>query len=463
MIEKARSMYPVLLGKVLGDGLIGKTMRRSATASGWMTVSLFILTATRLLSNLVLARLLSPEAFGIVAAGTMIVMALNMLSDVGLGQSVVKSQRGEEKSFLDTLYSIQILRGLVIALCLVLAGIVIGYQRDAFPVGSTYTIPVTAWIIASLAVHQILFALLSPRFHLARRRLQHGKISTMEVAARFVDMPVMFLAAWLGAGPWALVLGQVANVLVLLIGSFTWLKGPKIGLSFNRDVAQEIFSYGKWLLVASVSTIAILRGDQFIFSAAFSVETFSLYIIAGIWVKATGTIINKIISSVAFAALSEVIRTAPAQTPRIYKRFRALSDIMAISAFVILMFGHEWFFNVFYPDDFASAARFVPFIAIALLFLPYHLLNQVSLAAGDSFNFMWIKVSAALGVVILVPYVLHQFGENAAVFTFSVIGAVTIVPSMLAARRHMKLDLATEIRLPVIIVLTSAWILTTHF
>ena len=78
--------------------------------------------AIRLLSTLLLTRLLEPEAFGLMTLAWVFLTALGMLSDIGTGPSVVRSPRGDQPEFLDTAWSIHAVRGLWIgAITLLLA------------------------------------------------------------------------------------------------------------------------------------------------------------------------------------------------------------------------------------------------------------------------------------------------------------------------------------------------------
>ncbi len=68
----------------------------------------------RLAGNLVLARLLFPEAFGLSALVGVFMVGLAMFSDVGIGPSVIRSHRGDDADFLNTAWTIQVIRGLVL-------------------------------------------------------------------------------------------------------------------------------------------------------------------------------------------------------------------------------------------------------------------------------------------------------------------------------------------------------------
>ena len=76
--------------------------------------------ALRLGGNLVLSRLLFPEAFGLSSLVSVFLVGLQLLSDVGLEPSVVQNERGDERRFLDTVWTIQAVRGALLALLAVL-------------------------------------------------------------------------------------------------------------------------------------------------------------------------------------------------------------------------------------------------------------------------------------------------------------------------------------------------------
>ena len=65
----------------------------------------------RLGSNLILTRLLVPEAFGTMALVNALVMGLTMFSDMGTGPAIQKCAHGDEPEFLDTVWSVQAIRG----------------------------------------------------------------------------------------------------------------------------------------------------------------------------------------------------------------------------------------------------------------------------------------------------------------------------------------------------------------
>jgi O-antigen/teichoic acid export membrane protein len=90
-----------------GSGLMGRALRGSALTAG----SFVIAQGLRLASNLVLTRLLFPEAFGLMALVSVVLVGLQMFSDTGVGPAISRSPRGDDPVFLDTAWTINVLRG----------------------------------------------------------------------------------------------------------------------------------------------------------------------------------------------------------------------------------------------------------------------------------------------------------------------------------------------------------------
>src|SRR4051812_14004421 len=89
---------------------------------GWTTLGYGGVQVLRLLNNVILTRLLAPPIFGIMALVNSIRTGVELLSDVGIVQNIVSNPRGAEPNFQDTAWTLQVTRGIFLAiLCLVLA------------------------------------------------------------------------------------------------------------------------------------------------------------------------------------------------------------------------------------------------------------------------------------------------------------------------------------------------------
>src|SRR5258708_13138289 len=83
--------------------------QRVMKAGVWSIAGYGINLAIRFGTNLLMTRVLAPEMFGVMAVASMIMVGLSMFSDIGLRQNVIQSSRGNDPSFLNTAWSMQII------------------------------------------------------------------------------------------------------------------------------------------------------------------------------------------------------------------------------------------------------------------------------------------------------------------------------------------------------------------
>jgi hypothetical protein len=84
---------------------------RAINATFWTIVQYGCGQGLRLVNSFILTRLLFPEAFGQMTLVTTLIVGITMLSDLGLGPSVIQSRRGDEPAFLNTAWTLQVMRG----------------------------------------------------------------------------------------------------------------------------------------------------------------------------------------------------------------------------------------------------------------------------------------------------------------------------------------------------------------
>ncbi|UCG33176.1 MAG: oligosaccharide flippase family protein, partial [Phycisphaerales bacterium] len=101
----------------------------------------------RLAGNLVLTRVLFPEAFGLMALVYVVLNGLEMFSDVGVQGSVIRDKRGDEPSFLNTAWTIGAVRGMALWLCASLL---------AWPAARLYGEPLLALMIPVAGLSSVL-------------------------------------------------------------------------------------------------------------------------------------------------------------------------------------------------------------------------------------------------------------------------------------------------------------------
>lgn len=172
-----------IMSRFRGTSLNARFMRSSMFTLGGYASGQFL----RLASNLILTRLLFPEAFGMMALVSVLMQGLAMFSDVGVGASIMQSKRGDDQKFLDTAWTIQVIRGTLLwaVACLM-----------AIPVANLYGEPLLAWILPCAGVTLFIAGFNPTRLETANRHLMVGRMTGIELGVQAITIVITVLLAW---------------------------------------------------------------------------------------------------------------------------------------------------------------------------------------------------------------------------------------------------------------------------
>ena len=174
-------------------------MARAARSTSWTVLGYGASQGIRLASNLILTRLLFPEAFGLMALIQVVIVGLMLFSDVGIAPSIAQSKRGDDPAFLDTAYSIQALRG--VALWLAACAL-------SYPVARFYETPELLTYLPLAALSLVIAGLNPTRIETAHRHLQMGRLTLLDLSSQVNGIALMNPGAWNRQPEAALVAGS---------------------------------------------------------------------------------------------------------------------------------------------------------------------------------------------------------------------------------------------------------------
>lgn len=375
---------------------LGARVHRGAS---WLILGYGAAQALRLASNLILARLLFPEAFGLMALITMVTIGLMLFSDIGLGPAIAQNRRGDDPDFLNTAWTLQILRGaLLFGMTLILAA----------PVAAFYDTPelITYLPIAGLS---LLIAGLNPtRIETANRHLLLGRLTVLDLAAQAIGVATMIvLALWTGSVI-ALVVGGVVTATAKLVLTHFGLPGPRNRLRLERAALRDLLSFGGWIFLSTAFFFVISQGDKAILGKFLTLEELGFYNI-GYFLASFPLLLGQAVSQ---RLLIPVYRDRPpkASTENRAKLSRlrhALSAAM-MTLIAVMALGGPVVVDLLYDARYAAAGGIVTLLAVALipqiLGLSY---DQAALAAGDSRRFfVYTAIRASLQVAGLLAGIL---------------------------------------------------------
>jgi O-antigen/teichoic acid export membrane protein len=383
--------------------LASRVMRSSAITMGGFAAS----QALRLLTNLALTRLLFPEAFGLMAMVSVVLMALAMLSDIGTGPAIMGSRRGDDPAFLDTAWTIQIARGALLWLAALLL---------AAPLARFWGEPDLALYLPVAAVSLLVAGFNPTRLETQNRHLRAGRVTLIELATQGIGTLSAVLLAWATGSVWALVASNVIAAVAMLLLLDAFLPGPRNRLRWEREAASELIRFGQWIFLATLCGFAIGQADKVILGRYLDLAHFGHYNIA-YFLASVPLLLGGV---VARRALIPVYRDSPpagsaANRARIRRlRAGALVALLALSG--LLALGGEALVRLLYDPRYHAAGALVVLVAAtqgpAILILTC---DQAALASGDSRRFFAFTLIRALLVTGGLLAGLHWGGLAGAV------------------------------------------------
>ena len=359
--------------------------QRVIWAGGWSLLSHVLTQLMRLGGNLVLTRLLFPEAFGMMAIVFVLMTGLSLFSDLGIGQSIVQNPRGEEPEFLDSAWTVQFLRGIAIWLvALAVAWALPGIVRQGwFRADSVYADPMLPPVLSIYAFNAVLQGLETTRVALAQRHLQLDVTTRIELISQVAALAVMLVSAWLYHSIWALVMGGLVSGIVRCWAGHAWLPGRRNKLKWDRNSVREILHFGKWIILLSMIGFLVLNGDRLLLGGLASVAELGLYSIAYLMVGAASTLFSSMASGIVFPAISEVVRQRPDDLAHVYYRFQSLADLFLFFFAGMLWSAGPALIGLLYDHRYIAVGSMLALLAQGLVGMRYLIVDQCCLALGE--------------------------------------------------------------------------------
>jgi len=387
-----------LIRSLRGESLTARAGRSALWAVGGMATSQFL----RLGSNLVLTRLLFPEAFGLMALVQIFLTGLQLFSDIGVHTSIIQNDRSREPAFLDTAWSLALLRG--VALWLAACAL-------AWPMAALYDEPQLAVLLPVLGLSTVINGFLPMRVFTANRDLVLGLQTRLDIIAQLAGIVAMISLALLLESVWALVFGSLLSTAVGVILKWHRLPGHRERFRIERSAAGELIHFGKWIFLSTICGFLVNHADRAILGKFISLEMLGIYSIgfmfAGLPMMLAGPLVGKIV----FPLYKQRPPSESAENRAKIFRMRWLLTAGLLSLSAILAFSGDWLVHLLYDDRYRLAGPILVVIAVAQM--PTVILSsydQLLLAAGDSRRFLTrVATSAVVQVALLIVGVM-SFG-----------------------------------------------------
>ncbi len=242
---------------------------RILQAGGWAGAGFVVDKVIAAIQLMVVARLLTPADFGVMAASATIVLAFITISELGL-ESVLIAKAKVDREDLAVAWTVSIVRGAAMAACLWAAAEMIGQAMQMPQLASL--LRVHAWLL-------VLQGLQSPAMAIVLKNLDLRRRVTMDLIRRVIEAgAIIALAVWLRS-VWALLIGQLVGMCMGSLLSF-WVAPFRPCLSFHRPAWSYFLNYGKYVNVTTLCVFGVMSAGELVIGRILGQEALGFYQIA---------------------------------------------------------------------------------------------------------------------------------------------------------------------------------------
>ncbi len=310
------------------------TARRFARGAGWLYAYRWLDRLLDFVAIVVLARILSPEDFGLVAIAASFVTIIEGLAAFDVHKALIRI-RDDDRALYDSAWTLSALRGLAAALVML-------------SIAPFLTDPRIGAVLSALALSPILTGLSNPRFVSFERELVYSKLAILTLGAKVGSFCVTVAVALIARSYWALVLGLLVGSLLSLALSYL-LRPYRPRVSFAR--AADIFGFSGWLSLTTIVTTLSMETDKLIVGRLLGVADAGLYFMTQrIGVLPTRELISPL-QRILFPSFSELAEH-PARLRRVVRESINVLGSLSLPAgcgfalvaadFVPLVLGDQW-------------------------------------------------------------------------------------------------------------------------
>lgn len=281
-----------LQGFVTGTGLKARVMRGSAMMGFGSVVE----HAIRFLRNLILTRILLPEALGTMAIILAINAALESFTEVGVREAVIQNPKGEHPAFLNAAWWFATARGAL--LCTV--GLAL-----AWPLAHFYRISEARTMLMISFTAILCNGAISSRAYIALKHLEYGRWVVIMVGSALGGIGVTLVLLWQLGDIRALVYGYVCESLLKLILSFL-LCPFRPSLTFRAQQTRELLRFARGMAGVPFLTFVFLSADIFVLGKVVDKGSLGLYGVAASLASAPTVLISIFINPILMPVIAHI-------------------------------------------------------------------------------------------------------------------------------------------------------------
>lgn len=342
-----------------------------------------------LLSNVVLARLLVPEDYGLVGMVTAVTGLVTLFKDLGLSMATIQKDKITHEQ-VSNLFWVNVILGVATALITVAIAPVIAWF---------YQEPRLLWITITLAVGFVIGGLGVQHGALLSRQMRFTALSFNGISSQLLGITAAIIAAHYGLSYWSLVVYPIVTAVVSTVG-FWIVCGWRPSLPSRRSGVRSMLAFGGNLTGFTVINYFARNLDNVLIGRYWGAQQLGLYARAyQLLVLPIGQI-NAPIANVAVPALSRLI-DSPERYRQAYLRILEKTVILTMPILVFMIATSDWLVRILLGDQWADTSQLFMLLSIAGVLQPIaNSTGWLFISQGRTHNmFQWGVIGSTTAVV----------------------------------------------------------------
>lgn len=371
--------------------------KKVATATKWSSVTELVAKLVSPISTMILARLLTPDAFGVLVTAVMVISFAEIFTDAGFQKYLIQHKFKSEKELYQ---STTVAFWANVVLSVLIWGIIIAFAEDvAIWVGSKgygEVIAVSCFCIPLAAFSSIQMALY-------KRELNFKTLFWVRIVGVCIPLVVTIPLAYCTRSYWSLIVGMIAlnlsNAIILTLKS-KW----KPNFFFNFSLLKEMFSFSVWSMVEAISIWLTGYVDIFIIGTMLNQHYLGIYRTSMSTVGQIMGLITAATTPVLFSSLSK-LQDDDEALRKMFFSFQKLVGILVIPLGVSIFLFQDLITSLLLGSQWHEAAHFIGLwgLTTAITIVLSHYCSEIYRAKGKPKLSVLVQVCH---IMCLVPTVL---------------------------------------------------------
>ena len=404
------------------------SIRTLVNGAVWTVGAYGLGSAFRLVSNIILARLLAPELFGLMLIVNTLATGISLFTDIGIFQNIIYSKDGDDPRYYNTAWSLQIIRGVVLFLVFLIA---------AVPVARFYNTPILESIVPISAIGFLIGGFTSVSPNILQKRMDYPKLNLYTLSISGLSTATLILLTYVNRTIWALVFGGLVSTALNTVGTHFLVPDVKHRFYLNKQYVFEIVNFGKWIFLSSIVYFASGNFDRLYLAKAVPLGLLGIYGIARSISDLQGVVVVHLGNNVIFPFIASH-GNIPRESLRqqlMSIRFKFLFLIaLGCSLFIATA---DLAINLLYDQRYHAATWMLPILLIGGWFSMIVAMNESTLlglgrpsysAATNSVRFILLAIG--------LPLSLRFAGLIGGIVTLTLIEAFRYIPVFIGQRRE---------------------------